>query len=53
MQKIYLDLDELKFYCPATGQRVFSMEEPYELSPATKFVYLFEAREFDFITPEL
>ena len=29
------------------------MDEPYELSPATKFVYVYEAGDFEFITPEL
>ena len=41
MQHIDIELDEFEqFYCPVTGQKIFSFGDGIKPSPATAFVYL-------------
>ncbi len=52
MQHVQLDLSHDNFYCPVTGFHMLS-EEHYEASPATLFVYVEDAGEFEWYSQEL
>jgi len=52
MHHVQLDLSHDNFYCPVTGFHMLS-EEHYDASPATLFVYIEDAGEFEWYSPEL
>ena len=52
MHHVQLVLSHDNFYCQATDFYVLS-EEHYDASPATLFVYIEDAGEFEWYSPEL
>lgn len=52
MHHVQLNLDHDNFFCPVTGFHMLS-EEHYEPSPATLFVYIEDAGEFEWYSREL